>query len=156
LQIPSQDTLKFTFVPEILISASSVVGGNPGQSAPSQNATPPFSYDWISYLPPCLQHVANQRIAEGQHWANFLRDYPTEFAQLQRSLVSTFTNSELLRESPRMFQSLVSELINNPDYASAQRRLQEMISGAQRQCENLREQARQVGIYVAYVYICCF
>lgn len=132
--------MKFTFVPEILISVSNVVGGQQNQEQSNLR----FNADWINYLPPFLQQVVNQRVAEGQHWANFFREYPTEFGHLQRSLVSTLINSEFIRESPRMFQALMNELANNPECANAQQRFHDLISGAQRQCENLRDQARQV------------
>jgi hypothetical protein len=49
----------------------------------------------------------------------------------------------LLRESPRMVNNLLTELRNNPDYATANQRIQEFMAGARQQCESLRTQMQQ-------------
>lgn len=154
LNIPVQETLKFTFKPEILLSVSNVdVGPQNVQfetTAPTQNAQPPpnntnnFNNEWANGLPSFLQHVMNQRVAECQHWMQFFQNYPSDFLQMQQNLASIFTNSELVRESPRMVQTLLNELKNNPDLANVNQRIQDLLAGVQTQCEHLRQQARQV------------
>lgn len=143
LNIPPQSTLKITFKPEILLSVSDVIVGPPMENMqfgdePTQNAQLPPTNDnnqWVAGLPAIIQQIINQRIAEGQHWMEFFRSYPTEFQQMQRSLVSILTNSELLRESPRMVQNLVAELKNNPDYVAVNQRIRDVLAGMHRESQ---------------------
>lgn len=158
LTIPNNtETLKITFVPEILLSVSNIVedpGVNgvtqeqgsfpdprqPSDNQPSSDNQRPLN-DWVNKLSVLLQQVFNQCLSECQHWAEFFRNYPTEFTRMQQNFISTVFDSELVRESPRMIQDLLTELHNNPDYATINQRIRDLMIGVHQHCETLRAQA---------------
>jgi hypothetical protein len=93
-------------------------------------------------MPEFIKQILSQHIAEGQHWINFIRNYPSQFAQFQQSLIGIFANSELIRQTPRMAQDLLNEIRNNPEYATLNQSIQNLLSSTRQQFENLQSQVR--------------
>jgi len=161
LNIPSQKELKFTFKPEILMSVADIVVGTPmegtqfGQESTNSNAqqnsssstgpsTSPFlNPQLFGAIPEFIKNTMNQRANECNQYANFIRTCPTELNQLQQHLTSIITNSEIIRETPRMVNSLIRELHSNPDYALINQRIQEFLAGTRQQYDGLRTQMQQ-------------